>query len=364
MQNSTVAPPPSAPGTATSLVPLLRALLRRRTPISQFEWLSVVTADAEAPGTWCDAFGSFSPDDQCHLLDVLLQPDSGSFADVLLVNLASNAERIADDQVRQTLLHEVGSAWERFGQKMQASAFHRDGLIADESALRERYGESLNLAKEIVRTESEVAALRAQEFEVDEEFTRLHALEREQREWERRRSVLSLFDVEQAQKQVAQLRAEMEQSERQRAELQQSLQSLQSQLAAIHPQVDELETQQSNLSKEVASLEQRRTTTEKSVVQTQATLAKAQADLASAQSRDTELQTTLRSVEAEVTALAHQGEQWTAQCARERSRLEQLKHHADAANRDDISAKITEVIRLLPNDRPDDLFTARRPKTR
>jgi len=348
----------------TSLVPLLRALLRRRAPISQSEWVSVVAADAEAPGSWCEAFSSFSPDDQCHLLDVLLQPDSGSFADVLLVNLAGNTERIVDEQVRQTLLHEVGSTWERFEQKLQASAFHRAGLIADESALRERCGQSLNLAKEIARMEAEVAALRAQEFEVDEEFTRLHTLEREQREWERRRSVLSLFDVEQTQQQVAQLRAEMEQSEQQRAELQESLQLLQSQLAAHRPQVEALEAQHSDLNKEVASLEQIRTTTEKSIVQTQESLAKAQTDLASAQSRDTELQTTLRAVEAEATALAQQGEQWTTQCARERSRLEQLKHHADAANRDDISAKIAEVIRLLPNDRPDDLFTARRAKTR
>jgi len=73
-----------------------------------------------------------------------------------------------------------------------------------------------------------------------------------------------------------------------------------------------------------------------------------------------ELDGTLRSVEAEVAALEQQGKQWSVQCERKQVQLEDLKRHADAAKRHDITAKIAEVIQLLPNDRPDDQFTARR----
>lgn len=357
MQNSPVAPPASSSETATSLVPLLSALLRRRTRISWLDWLPIIAADAESPGTWCESFANIGPDDQCHLLDVLLQPGSGSFADILLISLAANAEHIADEQVRQNLLHDVGSAWERIGQNLQASTLHRDALVADKTALRKRCGQSLDLTTEIARTEVEIAALRAQEFEVDEEFTRLHGLERERREWQRCRAVLSLFDVEQAQEQVAQLRAEMEQSQQRREELQHSIQSLDSQLTTIRPGVLELEAQYTSLTKELSSLEQQRTVAAETVAQAEASLAEVRATLVSAQTRKNELETTLRSVKAEADGLAQQGKQWSTQCEHERARLEDLKRHADAAKRHDITAKIAEVFQLLPNDRPDDQFT-------
>jgi len=286
MQIQSVAPPSSTLEAAPSLLPLLHAFLRRRTPITRMEWLPIIVADADSPGTWPAVFGSLNPDDQCRILDVLLHPDSGSFADVLLIHLAANAGQIADEQVRQTLVHEVGTVWGRFEQKLRASTHYRDALTSDKSALRERGDQSLDLAAEIATAEVEVAALRAQEFETDEKFTRLHTFEQQQRELERRRVVLSMFDVEQAQEQVASLRQELEHSERLREELQNSLQSLEADLEAVRPQVVELEERQTTLTTELSSLEQRRVRADKSVADTEVSIEKLHLALASTQTRN------------------------------------------------------------------------------
>lgn len=348
MQNS------PAPNTSV-LTDLLSALRRRRTAIAWAEWLPVVTLDAETPSAWLRAFCALSADEQCEVLDLLLRSDAGPLSSVLLIKLAANVDQIEDEQVRQTILHEIASAWERAHDAIQ---HQKNSLKSGANTLSKRDAETLDLAASILQLQSELAELRANEFEVDADFSRLHALESSCQDLERRKRILDLYDFEAAETRVQTLQSELEEGEIRRAELQSAIQSLEQDLTQLRADVQEATQRQAVLQPQVAELEAEQAELRSSIAEATTSIEQLRGSNVAARARRKELETETQTLQTQADNIEAETNEWRSRCNRERERLEQLQQDAESAQRIDISDKISEVFQLLPADRADEGFHA------
>ncbi len=346
----TISPQSSAP-----LTNLLGALRRRRNSIAWSEWLPIITLDAATPGTWFHSFNALPVDEQCDVLDLLLRPDAGPLSNVLLIGLAAQADQIEDEQVRQTILHEVASAWEA---SLDAVKHQLKSLKSNVSNFQKRESEAFDLAANILESEGELAELRANEFEMEEAFSRLHALESNCQDLERRKRTLALYDFKKSEERVQTLQSELEQGEVERAELESAIQSLDTDLKRLRADVDSAKVRQTVLQPEVAGLEAEQNELRSSVADAQALITQLRDSNATARARKKELEAEQQTLQTQADNIAAETSEWTTKCNRERERLEQLQRDAESAQRTDISDKISEVFQLLPADRADEGFHA------
>lgn len=340
---------------SSALTDLLNALRRRRTAIMWEEWLPVVTLDAEMPGTWLRAFRALSADEQCEVLDLLLRSDAGPLSGVLLIKLAANVEQIEDEQVRQTILHETSPAWDRAHDAIQ---HQRQSLKLRASNLSNRDAETLDLASSILQIESELAELKASEFEVNADFSRLHALESSYQYLERRKRILDFYDFDAAEKRVQTLQSELEEGEIKRAELQSAIQSLDQDLSQLRTDVQESTEQQTTIQPQIAELEAEQAKLQNAITEATTLIEQLRSSNAATRARRKELEAESQTLQTQADNIAVETSEWRSRCTRERERLEQLQRDADSAQRIDISDKISEVFQLLPADRADEGFHA------
>ena len=162
------------------LMSLVKSFLKRKGKINWIDWLPLAEIGVNSPEQWIAAFNALdSTSTRDELLQLLGQPGSGPLADALLILLAQYALQINDEQIRDFVVEDVSQAIERTSDRVKALENECEPLKAQADWMADRLKQGFDLAAEIIRLESRLAELRAEEHSKAEEYDRIHALERE-----------------------------------------------------------------------------------------------------------------------------------------------------------------------------------------
>lgn len=177
--------------TRDGVVALLNSLAAAPTPTTWDSWLPLAGLAMADPQDWVVAFQTLRTEEQYQVLELLRREDAGPFADALLTITARYASEIEDSQVRDYLLTDAMAASER---RVELMAEQRDRLVQLAGEMEHRQSAEFDLAEEMGRVERTLSGLRL--AEIDTEYERVHAGEREILRLERFASTLRAYDAE------------------------------------------------------------------------------------------------------------------------------------------------------------------------
>lgn len=160
--------------TRAGIESLLQSMLNSSTAVEWDDWLPLAGLAFANPTDWIVSVQSLTADQQYKLLEYLRREDSGPFADALLILTARNAQEIEDSQVRDYLLADASDAADRRVALMSEQRQRVQQLVGTMDA---RQSEQFDIAEEMGRLERRLNELRRDE--IDTEYERVHALERE-----------------------------------------------------------------------------------------------------------------------------------------------------------------------------------------
>jgi chromosome segregation ATPase len=344
--------PSSEPFSAVAYAQLVRSLIIRPDAIDWLEWLPVATVAAANPERWIAAFRSLSTEDQYELLDLLRNPEAGPLADALLSLLATHASQISDEQIRQIILEEAVSAGQRQAQRMAFVRQRVATLSATVASMQARMTDDFDRGAEAMRLEQELAQLRSREYEQDERFSHVHAIEAEILRLETRRRILERYDFNEREGYAARLRAEFEGAHRTKQQLEQAIAQAMGTRDGLQNEIAELQVQNATAQQEKAQAEAARTELQNST-------ASARAEVARLQREGQQLVSEANALTAQCAQLERERRELEALCRRERSRLEELSAAARSAGQADLAERINEIYRALPCDKADEGFIQR-----
>lgn len=328
------------------LLNLINSYFRRSDQIGWLDWLPLAEIAAESPEKWVAAFNTLSVEKQYDYLDLLRDSHAGPLADTLLAILAQSALEISDEQVRDFILEDAQKAHDRTAQRLQVLAERVLPLKEQVAWAEERLTKGFDLGQEITRLEAKLAELRARECGSDEEFARVHALEREIIRLETRRRILASYDTNGRIRYREELQAEVEAHSQRKDALERTIAEQIVRRDTVRREVAGLLAEQETIQAECDSGVNRVTTLSAAVEQLKHAAASAKAEVE-------RIRLEHSSLLAEIERQEHNKRESRTYIEHSRTKLEDLQREAAQSGFSQVEAKIREVYSLLPPDQAD-----------
>jgi chromosome segregation ATPase len=329
---------------------IIQAFLRRNDRIEWLEWLPIALVAAEQADCWVSVFRGMRDEDQFALLSLLAGTEAGPLADALLIILAEHAGEIEDEQVRQIVLEETPLAHERNEQRLRCIQARLEMLQHVVEERKRRVRGEIELAVEIERLQQELADIRSQECEgEDDRFAEIHTLENEILHEETRREILKRYDRASRERLLEELKVEV-------AKLEADKRELEGQIAPATAARDAVRRDAESAVKVLAAVQAELISLENTRVETQSLIDTERAKVEAVRVQIDEMDNEVRRLSGERTGMEKQVDEAREICRRERTRLEELKKEAEQADFKEIVKRITDIYRMLPPDRGDEGF--------
>lgn len=317
----------------------LSDLYERTTPVTWEEWLPVAAHAGREPEQFVATFTSLHLDAQFGLLESLKTSAGAPFSDLVVAALAARQDSIGDPQVREFVLDDSLDAVDRRQALINEQRAALEQLVGQVS---ERQEGEFDSAAAITDMEQQLQSL--QLGELDSNFTRLHALERQVARLEALRRTLEGFDFEAGRKSVDDLSGEVDRLTAEKRTILNVISEATAGRERAERELDEARQQLELIVDEAAN--------------TRSALEGVNADRESRAAEAARSREEQRNVAAETRRLRDEQEELDARLEEDRRSLTELRESAARESAENIVRKIDEVFSLLPPDAAEKDFTS------
>lgn len=332
---------------------LIQAILQKGTANTWADWIPLSIAAVEAPDNWIDAFVRLRMKQQFDLLNIMADPAAGPVADALLLQLAAQAHRLDDDQVRQNTLDYAATAFERRTAQLNWLEDQLQPLTAAVENANLRMKEGFDLAGVITQLEKQLTEIRRQD-NLEDRFNDLHALESKIIRLETFRRSLQRYESDRPKREayLDDLKQETEKLRLQKEGLEETVTAA---LVEVNRLREETKHQEKSLA-EIQHEKEKLMHTQADLAQRIASLREEQASLTAEKSqREKERQAILGEFERLQRDVAERDNIIRT----ERKNLETLRIEAERSQSTRLLERIDEIYALLPQDRADEALHIR-----